>query len=138
MKHILALALLSSVVLSSVVLAEEAATPEVKPPVVIAKGKQGQAPVQVVYDYLQDRISDEYGLSEYQNLQISQKTAKAEDYKNVSLNVVKAGLGDDSTASQRYQFALAFNDEAQVWAINSVKQDWQCRRSKAWTQKPCK
>ncbi|WP_348945323.1 hypothetical protein ABHF33_01600 [Chitinibacter sp. FCG-7] len=141
MKQILKMALLgSALLLSSLVMAEDTATAAAKVDVVIAKGKVGQAPVQVVYDYLADRISDEYGVGEYQNLHISQKAAGAEDFHQVALEVVQSGLMDDAIASQRYRFVLSVNEEAKVWQIKSVTQDWQCRRGhkKAWTQKPCK
>jgi hypothetical protein len=130
--------------LSSIALAQDPASTEPvassKPEVIIAKGKVGQAPVQVIYDYLADRITNEYGVSEYQNLQIKQKSAGAEDFTRVSVEVLQSGLLDDAVAAQRYRFNLAVNEELRVWEIKSVTQDWQCRRGnkKAWTQKPCK
>ncbi|QLI80163.1 hypothetical protein HZU75_00650 [Chitinibacter fontanus] len=130
--------------LSSIALAQDPASTEPvvssKPEVIIAKGKVGQAPVQLVYDYLADRIANEYGVSEFQNLQITQKSAGAEDFSNVSLEVLQTGLLDDAIAAQRYRFKLNVNEESRVWQIKSVSQEWQCRRGnkKAWTQKPCK
>ena len=53
--------LAACVCVSSLAMAAESAT---TPAVVIAKGKQGQAPVQVVYDYLLDRVANEYGIGE--------------------------------------------------------------------------
>ncbi|QLG87282.1 hypothetical protein HQ393_02900 [Chitinibacter bivalviorum] len=149
MKQLLKLAVLSaSVLMAGSAMAEETASAAAKADVTIAKGtditiakgKVGQAPVQVVYDYLVDRISDENGLADYQTLQINQKSPKAEDYQNVTLEVIKSGLADDSVATQRYRFVMNFTDDTHVWQIKSVKQEWQCRRgnSKAWTQKPCK
>ncbi|WP_410498444.1 hypothetical protein [Chitinibacter sp. S2-10] len=113
-------------------------TQQAKPEIIIAKGKAGQTPVQLVYDYLAERVSDEYGIGEYRQLSISQKTLKAEDYKNIALELQQSGLADDAITKQRFQFALGFNDETGVWQIKSVKQDWQCRRhTKKWTQRPC-
>lgn len=131
-------------VMSSIALAQDPASAEPvassKPEVIIAKGKVGQAPVQLVYDYLADRIANEYGVSEFQHLQITQKSASAEDFSKVSLEVVQTGLLDDAIAAQRYRFTLDVNEQQQVWQIKSVSQEWQCRRGnkKAWTQKPCK
>ncbi len=130
MKSMLVLLL---VALSGSVMAQTAASP------VIYTGKVGSAPVQVAFDYLKDRVANEYGIGEYRELLIQQKSASAENTKKVSLALQMQGLLDDSVKAQRYQFTLNFNDELNVWLIDSVKQDWQCRRgaSKGWTQKPC-
>ncbi|WP_156128967.1 MULTISPECIES: hypothetical protein [Chitinibacter] len=129
--------LAACVCVSSLAMAAESAT---TPAVVIAKGKQGQAPVQVVYDYLLDRVANEYGIGEYQRLNIQQQSPSAEEFNQVNLTLTKEGLLDDSVATQRYRFVLNFEPQAGVWLINSVTQDWQCRRGnkKAWTQKPCR
>ncbi|KAF0812550.1 hypothetical protein IGB42_02839 [Andreprevotia sp. IGB-42] len=103
---------------------------------VIFKGTRGLAPVQVVYDYLKDRIADEHGLADYQSLAIRQQ-AKGEAGEQVQMEVVLAGLKDDAVASQRYQLGLVLADSG--WDINSARQDWKCRRGgKGWTTKPCK
>ncbi|WP_373975738.1 hypothetical protein NT239_03015 [Chitinibacter sp. SCUT-21] len=136
MKHLLKMVCVSSaLLLATHAMAEEAA----KPDVVIAKGKLGQAPVQIVYDYLADRIVNEYGVAEYRNLVITQKSAGAEDFSKVNVEVLQSGLPDDAVAAQRFRFTFDVNDQAQVWQMKSVTQDWQCKRSKkkAWTQKPC-
>ncbi|AOX99787.1 hypothetical protein [Jeongeupia sp. USM3] len=101
----------------------------------IYTGKPGHAPVEVVFDYLKDRIADEYGLSEYRNLTIVQQGKGGEIPDHVSLKVEMQGLLDDAVATQRYAFALRFDD---VWKIDAVRQDWLCRRGqKGWTQRPC-
>ncbi|WP_027469391.1 hypothetical protein [Deefgea rivuli] len=103
-------------------------------------GQLGQAPVQVMFDYLKNRIADEYGIGEYRELVIKQRAAGPENFKKVSIEAQMQGLLDDSIKTQRFQLGMSFNEETSVWLIDTVKQDWQCRRgaSKGWTQKPCK
>ncbi|MBM5570203.1 MULTISPECIES: hypothetical protein [Deefgea] len=121
------------VVLAGSVLAEEVRKP-------IFTGQVGSAPVQVMYEYLQNRISNELGIGEYQQLVIKQTAAGPENFKQVQIETQLQGLLDDSVRTQRFQLSMSFNDATSVWLIDSVKQDWQCRRgnSRAWTQKPCK
>ena len=103
-------------------------------------GQLGQAPVQVMFDYLKNRIADEYGIGEYRELVIKQRAAGPENFKKVSIEAQMQGVLDDSIKTQRFQLGMSFNEETSVWLIDTVKQDWQCRRgaSKSWTQKPCK
>ena len=107
---------------------------------VIYTGKLGMAPVQVVYDYLKERVADEYGVGEYRELSIKQRAASGEQFGQVAIELQQQGLLDDATKTQRYQLSLSLNEASKLWQIDGVKQDWQCRRgaSKAWTQKPCK
>ncbi|TJZ73793.1 hypothetical protein [Chitiniphilus eburneus] len=134
---------LMAATLAGMALAEDeaavaAATDILKPVPVIHRGEPGQTPVEVAYRYLKDRIADEYGVAEYRDLRIGQQS-KGEDFKHVALAVQMSGLADDSVATQRFQFKLAFDDASSAWVIDSARQDWQCRRGgKGWTQRPCK
>ncbi|GHD57306.1 hypothetical protein [Jeongeupia chitinilytica] len=129
-------ALLCAVVLclSGAALAD-ASAPAVAAPLPVYTGKPGHAPVEVAFDYLKDRIADEHGLGEYRQLVIDQQGKGGEIPDQVALRVEMRGLLDDAVAVQRYVFAMRFDD---VWKIDAVRQDWQCRRSKkGWTQRPC-
>lgn len=105
----------------------------------IFQGQPGAAPVQVMYQYLQNRITNEHGLGEYQQLVIKQTSAGPENFKQVKIELQLQGLMDDSVRNQRFQLGMSLNEATSSWTIDSVKQDWQCRRgnSRAWTQKPC-
>ncbi|WP_028454802.1 hypothetical protein [Chitinilyticum litopenaei] len=99
-------------------------------------GQPGDAPVQVAFAWLADRVADEHGLFEYQKLDIRQG-GKGEVVSSVDLALVMDGLLDDAVKSQRYQLKLSFVDNR--WQIDAARQDWTCRRGgKAWTQRPCK
>ncbi|BCL75724.1 hypothetical protein JHS3_14600 [Jeongeupia sp. HS-3] len=112
------------------------AADDAAPATLIYSGKPGRAPVEVVFDYLKDRIADEHGLSEYRTLSITQQGKGGEIPDHVSLSVQMKGLLDDAVAAQRYTFTLSFDG---VWKIDTAHQDWQCRRGgkKGWTQRPC-
>ncbi|WP_255989890.1 hypothetical protein [Chitinolyticbacter albus] len=119
--------------------AEDVATAEAvasKPRPVIHRGEIGQTPVEVAFRYLKDHVADERGIASYQQLAIQQQ-AKGDDFQHVKLDVEMKGLKDDAMASQRFKFTLSF--EGKAWVVDSVSQDWKCRRGgKGWTQKPCK
>ena len=121
-----------------VVLAGSAWAQEAPKPLFI--GQVGSAPVQVMYEYLQNRFSNELGIGEYQQLIIKQTAAGPENFKQVKIETQMQGLMDDSVRTQRFQLAMHFDDATSVWVLDSVRQDWQCRRanSKGWTQRPCK
>ncbi|GAA5785908.1 hypothetical protein GCM10007860_30720 [Chitiniphilus shinanonensis] len=129
---------LAGVVLAADEAAVAEATAILAPTPVIHRGEPGQTPVEVAYRYLKDRVADEYGVADYRELRIAQQS-KGEDFKHVGLEVQMKGLTDDSVATQRFQFKLAFDDAAHAWVIDHARQDWQCRRGgKGWTQRPCK
>lgn len=118
--------------------AEDASAPAAVKPArpVIHRGEIGQTPVEAAFRYLKDRIADERGIANYQQLRIAQQS-KGEDVQHVKLEIETRGLLDDAIAAQRFKFALSF--EGEVWVVDSASQDWQCRRGgKGWTQKPCK
>ena len=103
---------------------------------VIFRGERGLAPVQVVYDYLKDRIADENGLGDYRTLDIKQQAA-GDNGEQIKVEVVIGGLHDDSVASQRYRIGLHLDDTG--WIIDHADQDWKCRRGgKGWVTRPCK
>lgn len=119
--------------ISSMAMADEPRKP-------LYTGQLGQAPVQVMFEYLKNRIADEFGIGEYRELVIKQSAAGPENFKKVSIEAQMQGVLDDSIRTQRFKLGMSFNEETSVWLIDTVKQDWQCRRgtSKGWTQKPCK
>ncbi|MGL4996337.1 MAG: hypothetical protein ACRC6G_09245 [Deefgea sp.] len=121
------------IVLAGSAMAEEARKP-------LFTGQLGAAPVQVVYEYLGNRLTNELGIGEYQRLAIQQTLAGPENFKKVNIELQMQGLMGDSVRTQRFQLGLSFDDTTSAWLIDSAKQDWQCRRgnSKGWTQKPCK
>ncbi|MBM3115295.1 hypothetical protein [Jeongeupia naejangsanensis] len=119
--------------LSSVAFADASAPARSTLP--IHSGKVGQAPVEVVFDYLKERIADERGLGEYRTLSIEQQGKGGEVPDQVSLRVEMKGLLDDAVAAQRYRLTMHFDE---VWQIEHVQHSWQCRRGKpGWTQRPC-
>ncbi|MEN9656950.1 MAG: hypothetical protein RL571_415 [Pseudomonadota bacterium] len=101
----------------------------------VYKGAAGQPPVQVALAYLKDKISDPAGQFEYQGLDIKQRS-QGEDFSHAKLSVEIKGLMDDSVASERYRFKMAFVDSA--WVITAEQKDHRCRRGiKGYTQKLC-
>ncbi|UXY17051.1 hypothetical protein N8I74_08585 [Chitiniphilus purpureus] len=103
---------------------------------VIHRGEPGQTPVEAAYRYLKDRIADEYGVAPYRELRIEQRALGADAHR-IALQMQLKGWPDGAVAAYRFNFALSF-EAPSTWVIEQVREDWQCRRGKGWTQRPCR
>lgn len=102
----------------------------------VFRGRVGEAPVQVVFNFLGDHASNEVGQFDYQKLSFNQ-TATDKDRQQVNLDVTMLGTLESARAAQRFQFKLVYADK--IWFITAARQDWKCRSaSNSWTQRPCK
>ncbi|KPC53859.1 hypothetical protein [Amantichitinum ursilacus] len=96
-------------------------------------GREGEHPVQVALGFLNEHVSDEHGLFEYQRLQITQ-LAYSKDLQHVSVTVLLQGLRNTPRSAERYELQQAF--VGKTWQITHARQDWKCQRG-GWTQRPC-
>lgn len=100
-------------------------------------GQKGQLPVEVAVQFLKKRLEGEAGQVDYQTLTLVQRSAQQEISDQVNITVMKDGLLDDSVQGNRWQLQLHLNSKGR-WQINTVKEDFSCRRGrKGWAKTPC-
>ncbi|MDF0606051.1 hypothetical protein HZU77_010365 [Neisseriaceae bacterium TC5R-5] len=97
-------------------------------------GQAGELPLEVVMRFAKPRLGQD-GKFAYQTLRVLQHSQpEAFDRANISLSY--EGLMDDSIKGVRLQLRLS--RDGSVWTINSVREDFSCRRGRnGWSVKPC-
>ncbi len=82
---------------------------------------------------MNEHVGNEYGLFDYQRLQITQ-LAYSKDLQHVSVTVLLQGLRNSTRSAERFELQQAY--VGKTWQITQARQDWKCARG-GWTQRPC-